>query len=479
MTDVLLIHPPNRFDSESCLNAAMSVEVVGYGLLSIATYLQDNGYSVRVVDVPALFQQNFREEEILSLLNSYGPELVGIELNWLQFSRGALDLAQALKNANPNVPIVVGGVHATLFGKEILSSYGKWVDAVIPGEGEVSMLNILEKKEDSRLLDIDEVPPYDPEVMVPKKEGTYLLVNTCRGPCMYSCTYCIGNRINRLTGRNTFSRHSVAWIVEQVQLLIEKGYNEIGLQDPWMGGVHARDFIDSLMKAFREEQISDQLDRINMVSIPGILNEELLQRLAEAGVTDIDYGCESGSQKVLQTVQRPATPEVIQTAVKTTAGQGIVPMTYWMTGLPGETREDVGCTMRLMKETAGEGGIPHWVTPVVVLPGTALYKRGEEFGLVQRLHTFEDFAVYSETVRKPWAWYPEFISHCTAEQSVEDILMNSVMLKLAAIDCRETILEAAKHLEKKLYDRHPKWAEENRLYRNVEFILKRLKGSYF
>ncbi len=479
VADVLLIHPPNGFDADLSQHAAMPAEVVGYGLLSIAAYLQDKGYSVRVVDVPALFQQNFTKEEILSLLGSYDPELIGIELNWLQFSRGALELAQELKNANPNVPIVVGGVHATIFREEILSSHGEWIDAVIAGEGEASVVNFLEKKGDSRLLDIDEVPPYDPEVMVPKKGGKYVLVNTCRGPCMYSCTYCIGNRINKLTGRNEFRRHSIAWILEQVQLLIERGYNEIGLQDPWMGGAKAQDFLVSLMKAFREEQISDQLDRINMVAIPGILTKELLHTLAEAGVTDIDYGCESGSQKVLQTVKRPVSPEVIETAVKTTAEEGIIPMTYWMTGLPGETQEDINHTIKLVRETAGQGGIPHWVTPLVVLPGTALYERGKEFGLVQRLHTFKDFAVYSETKRRPWAWYPEFISHYTREQSVETILINSMMLRVAAIDCRETILKAVKPLERKLYDRHPKWAEENRLYRNIDFILKRLKGSYF
>lgn len=480
VVDVLLIHPPNRFDAETCVRSAMPVEVVGYGLLSVAAFLQDNGYSVRVVDVPHLFQQNFNRKEILSLLNSYDPELIGIELNWLHFSRGALELARELKNAHPNIPLVMGGVHASLFKEEILSSYGQWVDHIIVGEGEAAMLSFLEKKNEScTFLEIDQIPPYDPAVLVPKREGTFMMLNTCRGQCMYSCLYCIGNRIGQLTGRTTFSRHSPAWICEQVQIFRERGYTEIGLQDPWMGGENADRFLDSLVKTFKEEQISDQLKRINMVSLPGTLNREQLRNLAAAGFTDIDYGCESGSQRVLETVQRPASPQMIQDAVKATAEEGIIPMTYWMTGFPRETGKDVSLTAQLIRAVINRGGIPHWVTPLVILPGTSLYERAAEFGVVQKLHTFEDFAAFSEMKRKPWAWYPELLSHYTEEQSAEEILMNSIQLKLTAINCREEILAAVKPLEKKLYDRHPEWAEENRLYRSIDFILKRLKGSYF
>ncbi|MBU7019059.1 MAG: hypothetical protein HXS44_17670 [Theionarchaea archaeon] len=57
--------------------------------------------------------------------------------------------------------------------------------------------------------------------------------------------------------------------------------------------------------------------------------------------------------------------------------------------------------------------------------------------------------------------------------------MNSVRMKVAVINSRETILQAVKPLQKNLYDRHPEWAEENRLYRIIDYILKRLKGSYF
>lgn len=480
MVDVLLIHPPNRFDAETCLHPAMPVEVVGYGVLSIAAFLQEHGYSVRVVDVPHLFQQNFSREEILSLLSSYDPELIGIELNWLQFSRGGLEIAQEMKNTSPNVPVVMGGVHASLFKDELLPKYREWIDNIIAGEGEWAVLSLLGGKgDDKNLCEIDQIPPYDPAVLVPKRGGKFMMVNTCRGPCAHRCLYCIGNRIHRLTGRTTFSRHSARWIVEQVQILIEHGYNEIGLQDPWMGGAHSEKFLDSLVNAFKEEQISDQLTRINMVSPPGALNRGLLQNLAEIGITDIDYGCESGSLSVLETMQRPTSPQMIRDAVKSTAREGIIPMTYWMTGLPRETQEDVACTVQLIKETAELGGIPHWVTPLVILPGTSLYERRTEFGIIQKLHTFEDFSVYSDLKRKQWAWYPELLSHYTEEQSVENILMNSVRMKLAVINSRETILQAVKPLQKNLYDRHPEWAEENRLYRIIDYILKRLKGSYF
>lgn len=480
MVDVLLIHPPNRLDAETCLNTALPVEVVGYGLLSIAAFLKMNGYSVRVVDVPRLFQQNFSKEEILSFLNSYKPEMIGIELNWLHFSRGAIELAKELKNANPNAFIVVGGTHASLFKREILSSYGAWIDEVIVGEGELPMLNLLEKTPPgSHVLEMDQIPPYDPDVIAPKREGKTMFLNTCRGSCSNACMYCLGSCMHQLTGRTALFRHSAAWIVEQIQIFIEKGYTDIGLQDPWTSGAGVGTFIESLAEAFKKEGISDLLTRFNLECLPGALNGEQLETLADIGVTDIDYGCESGSKKVLELVKRPITPQRACDAVEKTAAHGIIPITYWMTGFPRETKEDVTLTIQLIRQIAKVGGIPHWVTPIVVLPGTPLYEKREELGIVQQLHTFEDFAVYSDTQKKQWAWYPELLSHHTKEQSAEEILMNAINLKLASLECRETILTAIKPLEKKLYDRHPDWAEDDRLFKSVDYALKSMKGTYF
>lgn len=480
MVDVLLIHPPNRFDAETCLHSAMPLEVVGYGILSIAAFLRENGYSIRVVDVPGLFQRNFNEEEILSLLNSYNPKLIGIELNWLHFSRGAVEMAQNLKKTNPHVPIVMGGTHASIFREDILSTYGEWVDDVIVGEGERAVLNLLEKKSTQRTyLEIDEIPPYDPNVIVPKREGRLMLLNTCRGSCVHTCMYCIGNNIHCLTGRKTFSRHTIQWIIDQVNIFIERGYTDIALQDPWYGGAGRHTFLDLLIKAFTEENIPDRITRLNLACLPGVFNDDQLQGLARIGVTDIDYGCESGSQKVLTLMRRPATPQVVRDSIQSTAENGIIPITYWMTGFPRETREDISLTVQLIRDVSKRGSVPHWVTPIVILPGTAIYEKGPEMGVIQRFHTFEDFSVYSDSKKKPWAWYPELLSHYTEEQSIEDILMNSIRMKLAALECRETILEAIKPLEKKLYDRHPDWAEENRLYRSVDYALKSMKGTYY
>jgi anaerobic magnesium-protoporphyrin IX monomethyl ester cyclase len=480
VVDAVLIHPPNRFHADICLNSAIPVEVVGYGILSIAAYLQNNGYSVKVVDVPHLFQQNFSKEKILSLVNSYDPELVGIELNWIHFSRGAVEMARELKNTNPNIPIIIGGTHASIFKEEILASYGQWIDDVIVGEGELPVLRLLEKTPVSReFLEVDQIPPYDPAIIEPKREGRLMLVNTCRGSCHHSCMYCLGNSTHKLTGRPHLAWHSIAWILEQVQIFIEQGYTDIGLQDPWLGRPDADKFMVSLMRAFRKEGISDRLTRLNMVCLPGTLNSEQLLTLAEGGTTDIDYGCESGSQRILDLIQRPASTQMVCESIQKTAEQGILPITYWMTGFPRETQEDVSLTVQLIKQISTLGGIPHWVTPVIILPGTAFYEKRTELGIIQRMHTFEDYSVYSDFKKKKWAWYPELISHYTEEQSVEDILMNAMKLKIASLECRDTVLEATRQLKKKLYDRHPDWAEEDRMYKSIDYALKSMKGTFY
>ncbi|MBU7042220.1 MAG: B12-binding domain-containing radical SAM protein [Theionarchaea archaeon] len=480
MIDVLLIHPPNRLDVDLCLNSALPVEVVGYGLLHIAAFLETEGYSVRVIDVPGLFAQNFTTEEVLSFIRSYDPELIGIELNWLHFSRGAIEMAQELKKSNPNIPIVLGGTHASLFKEEILYSYSPWIDEVIQGEGESSLLSMLEgASPQTECLEIDRIPPYDPSVIIPKREGRTMFLNTCRGSCCNPCMYCLGNSIHEFTGRTTLTRHSTDWVAEQLQLFIEGGYTDIGLQDPWTSGTGVDTYVEELATMFDREGFSDQLTRFNLECLPGALNGEQLHILAEMGVTDIDYGCESGSDKVLSIVNRPVTTQKMIDSIEKTAAQGIIPITYWMTGFPRETSADISLTTRTIRRIAKVGGIPHWITPIVITPGTPLYKKRKSLGIQQRLHTFEDFSIYSQVKKKQWAWYPELISHSTEEQSVEEILMSSITLKLASLECRDIILKAIKPLEKMFYNRHPDWEVENRIFRSIDYALKSMKGTYF
>lgn len=111
-----------------------------------------------------------------------------------------------------------------------------------------------------------------------------------------------------------------------------------------------------------------------------------------------------------------------------------------MVGFPDETCEDVKETARITKETTELGGLPFWVIPLIVEPGTELHERAEEYGLRLRMRSFEDYMVFSNTPLRNLAWYPELITHGTRNFSVQDILKASFILRMFIHRRRKEIL---------------------------------------
>jgi radical SAM superfamily enzyme YgiQ (UPF0313 family) len=239
--------------------------------------------------------------------------------------------------------------------------------------------------------------------------------------------YCIGRSIEYLNGRTSISYHSVEWIVNQIKILIEEGFDEFAFQDYlFMAG---KKKLDELVQTIRKERINEEVFGLNMTAIPGLFGADLLEKLSKAGVYSIDYGVETGSNRLLKKLSRPYVRREILDSVKITVKKGIIPFTWWMTGLPGEKNEDIQETLDLINKTIEMGSIPRWITPLVIFPGTKLFERAKEFGVKLRLKSFEDFSIYSDLEEKNDSWYPEAISHETEFQNRYDILRNTLDLK--------------------------------------------------
>ena len=95
--DVLLIHPSTMVDEKKANRTIMSNILVGYGLLSVGTVLKKNGYEVEIWNVSTLYYKGLTKDNIISIFKKYDPLVIGIELNWLHFSKGAFEWAKLLK----------------------------------------------------------------------------------------------------------------------------------------------------------------------------------------------------------------------------------------------------------------------------------------------------------------------------------------------------------------------------------------------
>jgi B12-binding domain/radical SAM domain protein len=139
--DLLLLHPPSVYDfrERSILYGPISdmvpsspvFEMYPVGFLTIASYLADHGLETRIVNL-ALRMMNDRRFDVRAFLARQRPRAVGIDLHWLPHAHGALEIARLVRETLPSVPVILGGLSATYFHRELIDS--PCVDFVLRGD---------------------------------------------------------------------------------------------------------------------------------------------------------------------------------------------------------------------------------------------------------------------------------------------------------------------------------------------------------
>ncbi|WP_276501944.1 B12-binding domain-containing radical SAM protein [Terrimonas pollutisoli] len=186
---------------------------------------------------------------------------------------------------------------------------------------------------------------------------------TTRG-CPFKCNWCAkpiyGNRYNSRSPRN---------VVTELKMLKEKfGFDHIwfcddifGLKPGW---VH--EFADLLEKEKLHFRFKIQA-RADL-----LVQENYVRDLARAGCENVWMGAESGSQKILDAMDKGTTVEQIYKATALLKKNNIHPSFFIQFGYPGETREDISKTIRMINEL-----IPYEIGISVSypLPGTVFYER--------------------------------------------------------------------------------------------------------
>jgi len=139
--DLILLHPPSVYDfrQKTSLYGPVSdlippspiFEMYPIGFISIAEYLERAGYRVRIVNlaVRMLNDKNFNVDRLIKRLRS---PVFGIDLHWLVHAHGAIEVAQIVKRYHPEAKLVVGGLSASYYYKELLQ-YPE-IDYVVRGD---------------------------------------------------------------------------------------------------------------------------------------------------------------------------------------------------------------------------------------------------------------------------------------------------------------------------------------------------------
>ena len=349
-----------------------------FGLAHIMGVTREAGHEIKLVSI--LNKEGY--QEVTDTFKEFRPEVVGFTTVSSQWSF-AVELASLMKEIDPKVTTVTGGVHTTLYPECVLET--DKMDAVFMGDSEYSFLEFLEKIEKNeswescdnvayakngkliknkmkKLLqeeELNKLPHPDRETYpfskVMKTVG-FAPFHFTRG-CPFTCTYCsnIGQAkvygMSRYNIRSASPEHSIQELEEVI-----KANPEIGTKY----GVGIGDDIFGLNKKWRREFLALYRERIKIPFFCllrcDVVNEDFVQDLQRSYCHKISFGLESGNDYIRNVVMDRKMPDsTIIHAFELTHKYKINTIALNVIGVPGETEEMLWDTINLNRKVKPSG----------------------------------------------------------------------------------------------------------------------------
>jgi len=383
------------------------------GLCSIAGNLQD--CEVKILDLVARRRQV--KKAILEQLNTFQPDVVGLSAMTFQY-RSAVKTARIVRDWNPEVPIVLGGYHGSLYCQEIASSpEAKLFDFIIRGEGEFAFAGLMQylgkaKKDPSDLAGVSfkkngefihnpAGPLADLKMLKrPNRQARVFddfsffglpfdCLESSRG-CVMNCQFC---SITEMYGRSfrKFPLESILAQIDELRLAGKKGVffvdDNITLDVRWLR---------TLCDAIIAEGLND-MHYIMQASVDGVHGDASLPKLlAQAGFRVVFLGIESGSQRTLDTLKKGYSVAKTKAVVSGLHDQGIVATGGFIVGNPDDRPEDIREVFRF----GGEIGLDHVILQCLTpYPKTEIRELLKKEGLITNLHDFQNYNGFIANVK--------------------------------------------------------------------------------
>ena len=366
------------------------------GTIYAASLLRENGHEV------ALFDSMFAHgaKDLLPFLEEFDPDILVIYddgFNYLtkmcltNMREAAFEMSQFAKARGCKV-ICCSSDSTDHFEKYL--AHG--VDVVIRGEGEMGLLELVtnwdrgitdldgvlgiaylkeeevcQNRNRPVMRDLDSLPPpaWDLITIAPYQQAWsdkgYFSINmaTTRG-CPYKCNWCAkpiyGNRYNSHTPQS--KADELAYLVKEFGVQhVWFGDDIFGLKPGWVQGFADAVEERGLKIRFKIQSRADLL-----------LKDDTIEALARAGCEEVWLGAESGSQKILDAMDKGITVEQIHESRKKLGAQGIRTAFFLQFGYLGETQDDIKATFQMLADTMPDD---IGVSVSYPLPGTPFYEK--------------------------------------------------------------------------------------------------------
>lgn len=360
------------------------------GLGYIASFLQREGHIVEIIDT----NLGLSHTQTIDRIDRMKPDLIGISVmtsTFFETKRLVSEIKQRV-----STPIVLGGVHVTALPEYCIQETS--ADFCVYGEGELTMSELISSlesnvsinringvvhREGNRIVvnpprdlikDLNSLPFPAWSLMAPKEysiapvlassdDAPVAPIMTTRG-CPYQCAYCASNII----WRRKLRFRSCSNVVDEIEQLINNfGVRHIHFSDDnfTFSNKHAADICNEIIN----RKIDITWSCPNGVRIDS-LNDRLLRKMRQAGCTTLAFGIESGSQEILNNINKRLDLSVVPNIIKRTKRYNITTFGFFILGLPGDTRETIERTIRFSKNLDLDRA---WFFILAPLPGSKIF----------------------------------------------------------------------------------------------------------
>lgn len=308
-------------------------ETPSRALLILGTLAKREGHEVKII-----------HQDIEEIDWKWRPEIVGITVNTFQVKH-AREIVSVAKNRGAKV--IIGGPHAIAWDRKIDGNPHE----IVIGEGENTWLKFIGAE--ANIGEIDDIPMPDYSLVdITKFTGvepvgamSSAAIMASQG-CPFSCTFC---NTPIFWGKNVRYRNAVRVVEEVEHLHSQYGVNEIFFQDDTFNLNHEWAFAifnDLIRRGLSREMMFKICCRVN----EQLITKEFLELARQAGVWNIFYGVESGSQYMLDRMKKGVTVAEITRAIHMTTEAHIKSQASMVIGLPGESLRTLQESDTLLRE---------------------------------------------------------------------------------------------------------------------------------
>ncbi|MEN2787549.1 B12-binding domain-containing radical SAM protein [Sphingomonas qilianensis] len=334
------------------------------GLMSLVAVARQHGHDASIFDPkfavasgelswdPGLYEHAAR------LIVRRGPDVVGFTALGCNF-HCVVQIASALRGLRPDLPIVLGGPHATILDREILEAFPIF-SAIARHEAETTLVLVLDALGTGRMADVPGISWRRADGAVVRNPGTPTIdeldelpvpafdcheamaasptmrVEAGRG-CPFSCTFC---STAPFFGRS-YRLKSADRIVAELDLLHDRyGASDFKLNHD-LFTVNRRKVL-----AFCEAA-SDRAYSWSCSARVDCVDRELLEAMAGAGCRSIYFGIETGSARMQELSRKRLGLDLVAPTLDVTAMLGLQTTTSFIIGYPEETCDDRAATITL------------------------------------------------------------------------------------------------------------------------------------